>query len=536
MEIPLFVVKPKKEVVIRKEKNILKKCKDFFKYFRFNFFKKMGKIKLLFLVYFVIVLLGTVLLYSPYSQINYETNQISFIDALFTASSAFSDTGLTTRPTALTWTSFGQTVIAILILIGGIGFFALKFYFFNWLFKRTAKIYTKKFISVERGSNDSSTITANIIVSVNFIFIMILLSSFILTIFFYFSPSNFVDAEKHLNPQYNFLESIKFGIFHSISSINNAGFDIIGSHSITPYYNSIFLQLWLLILFLIGGIGYPVIFDLWHFSLAKFSKQRYHFSLFTKISLMMYFVVGIVGLLCIIAFETTSVDPTTFWNLQSGDVNLWNYSYGNGFDKIMALTFTTAATRSAGFYNLDVNDLTSPSLAIMSLLMFIGSSPSSTGGGIRTTTFLIIILGLWSKMSSKPTVRIFKRKISDETVFNSFIAFILSCILLLLGTLFLYSSFKTFTNFDNATLSEYGKTTGERGYSFIHVVFEVASAFGTTGISTGISSNLNITSKITLILIMFIGQLGISSTILLYSNNNSRFIYYDYPEEDVLIG
>lgn len=506
-------------------------------------FKSIGKIKWLFIVYFLITLIGSLLLFLPISQ--QDNVDVSYINALFTSASAFSDTGLTTMTTATTWSHFGQAVIAILILVGGIGFFALKIYFINWIFGWDLHIFGRGLLNIERGSYNVGATKRIVVVSINILFIFILLSTIVLTIFFYVSPANFDVENKiantELSPQWNFGNSLRFAIFHSITALNNAGFDIMGNHSISPYYSSYFLQIWLLLLFVFGGIGYPVIYDLYCLIYYKFIKKtRYKISLFSKISLWMYFSLSIIGVLLVYIFEMTSQDPNSFWNKTSGNSEHWNYNYGSKIDKAVALFFSTSATRSAGFFTLDFYDLTSPSLLIMTILMFIGAAPSSTGGGIRVTTFAIIILGLWSKMTSKPSVQIFKRKIPEKTVIDSFIVLILSILLILIISLITYSSSTLFNSIDQGQLpidpSGDAIKGGVRTYGIIHIVFEVASAFGTTGISTGVTSGLNITSKIFFILLMFIGQLGISSTILVWAKNNNRTFKFNYPSEDVLIG
>ncbi|UVD81583.1 cation transporter [Mycoplasma iguanae] len=505
---------------------------------RFNYQRKISKIKWVFIIYFIITISGSLILYSQSAQ--KEGVSVSYVDALFTSASAFSDTGLTIHPTAHTWTSFGQSIIAILILVGGIGFFALKVYFVNWLFGKKISIFQRNILNVERGSIKVGSTRKIIIVSINILFVFILVSTLVLTFFFYFAEGNFANEPDLISPRYNFLESLKFAVFHSITSLNNAGFDIMGANSIAPYYHSYFLQSWLAILFIFGGIGYPVIYDLYNLVYHKlFLKKEYKISLFSKISISMYFIVAIIGLSLIYAFELTSTDPNSFWNIQKGDPNYWNYDYGSKSDKVFALFFASIATRSAGFYTIDPYNLTSPSLLVMTILMVIGASPSSTGGGIRTTTLAILFLGLWAKMSSKPSVRVFKRKISNDTVINSFIILILSMLLLIFGTMIVFSSsISQFNNMDIGKLQTSIDLSNpeKRVFNMIHVLFEVASAFGTTGISLGVSPLLNISSKLTLIIIMFIGQLGISSTILIWSKHNSRSLKFDYPEEEVLIG
>jgi Trk-type K+ transport system membrane component len=154
---------------------------------------------------------------------------------------------------------FGQAIIAILILLGGIGIFAVKVYIFNFIFRQKLNLSTSNILGQERSSKDASLSKKTVIVSVSLILILITLSSFILSFVFYFEVPNEVNPGN--NPLGDVGLSIRFAIFHSISAINNAGFDIIGSTSLAPYYSAYAMQIIFLILFVIGGIGYPVIYD-----------------------------------------------------------------------------------------------------------------------------------------------------------------------------------------------------------------------------------------------------------------------------------
>lgn len=524
------------------KKSFFSKLNTFFYHITFFFTHKIGKIKTIFLTYILTILFGSLLLYSPIAQTG--KVEVKYIDALFTAASAFSDTGLTTLSTSTTWSYFGQAIIAILILLGGIGIFALKIYFFNWILKRPIKIFTRELINIERPGTTTGNTKKEIGTSISIIVVLIVISSIILTSYFYYFDGNFLNEEKSLNPQYDFWTSLRYGIFGSISSLNNAGFDIWSNSSIAPYYNNYFIQSWLIFLFVVGGIGYPVIYDLYEYSKSKifykFYKKRkennFKVSLFTKISLIMYLVLTILGIVLVMFFELINKNTDSFW--LTTKVNIFGYDYGSKFNRIMALIFSTMVTRSAGFSTINYFDLSSPSLLILSILMFIGSSPSSTGGGIRTTTLALIFLGLWSKFSSKPSIRMFKRSIPKDTVNNSFYVLILSLLIVFIGVVVSYTSSNNINYFDPGTLNmvNIADNNNHRLFNLVDILFDISSAFGTTGISTGVLSHLNISSKVTFIFIMFIGQLGISSTILINHNENNDSFKYDYILEDVAIG
>lgn len=484
-----------------------------------NFFKKIKKFffnlsntKIIFIAYFLVVFSTSLMLLSPYSQ--NPNVSISYIDALFTAASAFSDTGLTTLVTSETWSMFGQALIAILILFGGIGIFAMKVYVFNFIFCRKLKLSTNNLLENERSSKDAGISKKTIVISVSLIFFLIILSSFILSFIFYFEQPTYSEDIVN-NPYHDLGMSIRFGIFHSISAINNAGFDIIGSSSLNPYYSVYSIQLIFLVLFIVGGIGYPVIYDTYSWIGHKIMKKpgNYSFSLFSKISCISYFVISIVGLIFSFSFELSSIT-----NLDGG-IPLWQTNENTG-SKIMAIFFNTFSTRNAGFATINLKELSQPTIILYSIMMFIGSAPSSTAGGIRTTTIALIVLSIWSKIRGVPNVRVFNRKIPKETTYTAGIVLSISLFIVFLVSFICMSSIQGTT----------------KPFNYIDIIFEVSSAFGTTGLSTGITPSLNIISKIFLILTMFIGQLGVSSTILVWKSNKNKQYRIDYIEEDIAIG
>ena len=481
-----------------------------------NFFFNLSNIKIIFLTYLMVTLISSLLLLSPFSH--KENVDVGYIDALFTAASAFSDTGLTTLITSETWSMFGQAVIAILILLGGIGIFALKVYVFNFIFGQALKMSTINILGKERSFKDNNLSKKTIIVSITLILFLVILSSFILSFIFYFEPPSNVGIEPSNNPVGDISLSIRFAIFHSISAINNAGFDIIGSSSLVPYYSVYSIQIIFMFLFIIGGIGYPVIYDSYSWIKHKIKKMpgKYSFSLFSKISCISYLIIAIMGLLLTFAFETTAMR-----SVAGDEVPLWQDTTKTTDSKIMAIFFNTFSTRNAGFATINLSELSQPTIVLYSIMMFIGSAPSSTAGGIRTTTIALVILSIWSKIMGAPSVRVFNRKIPKETTNTAGIVFSISILFVFIV------SFITMSSIQNDSTQNFG---------YIDVIFEVSSAFGTTGLSTGLTPNLNIISKVVLILTMFIGQLGISSTILVWRSNKNKQFTFDYIEEDVAIG
>ncbi|UUD34723.1 potassium-transporting ATPase subunit KdpA [Mycoplasmopsis caviae] len=481
------------------------------------------KVKYIFITYLLTVIIATLFLLSPWTHKN-SNEKISFWDALFTTASSFSDTGLLRKPTYNTWNMFGQAIIAVLIFLGGLGIFAFRIFLINLIFfKRRNSLSEIEVVSHERGSGESGQTKKLIMDSIGTLLIIWIVFSFGLTFYFYFNApkANTTNYGDYISPYKNWSLSFRYGFFHCVSALNNAGFDIIGNSSLKPYYHNIGLQFLFLLLLITGGLGYPVIHDIlnyFRFLIKYKGKRRYQWRLFTKISLLTYFLTTLIAFILIFSFEASVRQDKYFW--RSSDINL-----GNKWERAWALLFTTFSTRSAGFSTIDFSKLSSTSLVICSILMFIGAAPASTGGGIRTTTMAILFLSLLSKIMGRPTVRAFRRRIEDETVKMSSIVFSISIFLVLIF------SFITMSSFD-----KYGGKIPSEKFSFIHIFFEVNSAFGTAGLSCGITPNLNNASIVFLSILMFIGQFGISSTILVWGKKKNYSNKYEYISEPVVIG
>lgn len=496
-------------------------------------FRSLSTYKHLLILYLLVTFLGAGILMFPISQNSGVS--VNFMDALFVSASAFSDTGLISVVTSETWSYFGQAIIAILILNGGFGLFSLKVYIINILLKIPMSFKTNLALSTERGTDKIGSSKRIIKVSITIFLILILFFSMILTICFYISTPDMINYPKTINPHHDLATSFRFGLFHTISAINNAGFDIIGSNSLAPYYTNYTIQIIFIILLVIGGIGYPVIYDVYQWIIAKFSGKQFRWSLFTKLSMITYALVTIFGISLVIVYETT---------ISSKELAIWhsnNPLFGSHGDKIMAFIFNTFSTRNAGFATISMYDLSFNTQTIFIILMFIGSAPCSTAGGIRTTTLAIVLMGLWNRIRGRVSVRVFKSVIAHETVERAFIVFITSLFLLLIVSGISITSFSAyggkintegfFPCDNNSILAK-----PQDRFTFIAIIFETASAFGTTGLTMGITNGLSVSAKIMLIITMFIGQLGISSSILVWGRRNSRSKKYTYVTQDVTTG
>ena len=506
-------------------------------------FKSLSFAKSILLIYLFITLIGSLLLYSSFSQTGYiswdpltnklHRGEMSFLNSLFIAASAFSDTGLTTNTIAVIYNEIGQAIIAILIFVGGIGFFVLKVFLFNIIFNRPLSYKMSKMLAAERGSTKIGVTSQLVKVAVIFLFVMVFIFSIVLSVIFYYTDVSkdtsltYDDQLKlvsiqnnkliYQNPYRNPLVSIRFGIFHAISALNNAGFDIVGSNSLQPYYYVLLVQIIFLILFIIGGMGYPLIYDVYLYLVNKKSGNKFRFSLFTKLSITTYFLVATIGVG--IAYWIEGTSKSSFLD------NPLN-NYGSESYKHFAIFFNTMSTRNAGFSTIDIHTLSEGTLLLYTTLMFIGSAPSSTGGGIRTTTLAVIFLAIVSFIRGRRNVYVFGRMIDNATVKRAFVVFVVSISIVLTGTIIMLSSLDTFggqiATYSNVHNLQMQFHPNKNYYSYTEVLFEVGSAFGTTGLSSGITSQLSKISKVTLILTMLIGQLGVSSSILIWGTWSSK--------------
>lgn len=447
-----------------------------------------------FTFYFTAIMLGTILLMLPISR-NSGTEKISFIDSLFTVSSAFSNTGLTLYNTGTYFSLFGQIVILLLIQAGGLGLMTLKVMIFLFLGK---KIGLKERISVtnERGDGKMGGSINLIKTALIGIFTIELIAAILFSFKYYFSYFDHPIFDK------NIFKVIYQGIFASISAVNNGGIDILGGNSLEMFANDYFIQIVTILCLIIGGLGFPFFYDVRNFIISKKQKTKFHLSYFSKFILRVYFSISIIGILIILIIELSS--GTLLYN---NDISL--------IQRLFYIIFNSFSARNAGFYTTDINNFAEGSKIVLALLMWIGSAPASTGGGIRVTTFFICVLALISYSKNKKEVTFLDRRIPEDTVVKSLTVAFISQILVLGVSIIIVSTI------DNI--------------SFLQAFFESCSAFGVTGLSLGITTSLNIISKIAIILLMFTGQLGVSNAILMWSRKKNYTEKATLPEQDILI-
>lgn len=427
--------------------------------------------KVIVLSYLSVIIVGTILLWLPWSTRSGE--QLKFIEALFMATSSVCVTGLSVvTNVGTTFTVFGKVVIAILIEIGGLSFITFAVFFF---IITGAKIGIANRFLIKEALNQNALmgIVKLIKVIVKISFLIQLIGVMI----------NFFALKSY----YPFWKTIGISIFHSISSFNNAGFDIFETElSMIPYSSNLLLNINTMILIILGGIGFLVIDEV----IRKRKWQK--FSLNTKIVLQ-----------------------TTIFLIIAGTV-LLKMAMKNEYTWLEAI-FQSVSARTAGFASSDTSQLNNPAYLTILSLMIIGASPGSTGGGLKTTTFFVLIATIVSYARGKPTSAYY-RKIHHDSVFKAF-----SLVALALMFLFLIILSISFSE-PNLGLRE--------------IIFEVFSAFGTVGLSMGITNQLNTISLILLSSTMFVGRLGPLTMISIW---NSRWLSetegnIQYVEERIIIG
>lgn len=424
------------------------------------------------------ILLGTVLLALPISSSS--GLSIGWLAALFTSTSAVCVTGLVVLDTGTDFSHFGQMIILLLIQIGGLGFMTFSVLIAVIMGK---KIGLKERLLIQQSSN-SVTTQGVVRLSLN-----IFLISFIVE-----TTGAIVLALRWAN-ELGTTRSIYYGIFHSVSAFNNAGFGL-WPDSLSRYVGDPLVNIVISFLFIIGGIGFTVILDLYR-------KRRWRaLSLHTKIVLITSGLLCMAGFLVIFAIE--------LFNTKTFSTLSWS-------ERTWAAYFQGVVTRTAGFNSIDIGAMLPASQFFMIFLMFVGASSGSTGGGIKTTTFAVLMLSIVSTIKGKTDVQLLKKRISQDIIFRALAVMTISLGVVLTATFLL-------------SITEYAHPK-----DFLALLFEATSAFGTVGMSMGVTQELSPLGKCIIIITMYIGRLGPLTLALALAQKNVKQ-KYRYPEDKLLIG
>lgn len=431
--------------------------------------KKLNPALIFILSFFFIIIIGAFFLSLP----NATHGKISLVDALFTSTSAVCVTGLVVLDTSKDFTGLGQIVILTLIQIGGLGIMTFAG-FVGFMFSGGGVSFQQRMMLKDIGNSEKLNDVINSIYKI--IFIMILVES-IGALFIYISTSADLFS--------SWTSHVFFSVFHSISAFCNAGFSTFpeGTYNVDLRFNNpLLLTISGLIIF--GGIGFPIVLNfyqyikvqalnIWYFVFTKrrFEHVPYILNLNSKIVLITTLSLILVGFVSFFIFEYNGV-------LREHD--LWG--------KICTSIFSSIVPRTAGFNSVNMSLLSFPTVILMVFLMWVGASPGGTGGGIKTTTFAIMLMNFISMAKGEKTLIIQKREIKSIAINRAFAIVMLSLLL---------------TGFATSMILYF-----DPQFYLDQIVFEVFSAFSTTGLSLGVTSSLSDSSKLVLIFVMFVGRVG----------------------------
>lgn len=441
--------------------------------------KRLTNSKTIILGFICIILIGALLLMLPIST--KDGQETTFLGALFTSVSSTCVTGLVVYDTFTHWTLFGQLVLLTLIQIGGLGFITIG---------ASVMIALKKKIGLsKRTLIQESLSTLQIRGSVKLVRRIIIGTLLFEGVGALLLSIRFVQ-------DMGLAKGIYYGIFHSVSAFCNAGFDLMGFNgeysSFCSYYNDPIIVLTLSSLIIIGGIGFVVWEDLY---IHKWRVRRYNFQ--TKAVLLTTAVLILGGIGLFLIFENNNL----FAEMSIGD-------------KLLSALFCTVTPRTAGFNTVDTASLSSGGLFATIVLMFIGGSPGSTAGGVKTTTVFVIILYIRSYLLRQKDCVAFRRRMDTEAVKKASIVVFINLLLAITGSMIILSV---------------------QSLPLPDVLFEVFSAGGTVGMSTGITRQLNGISRIVVMILMFCGRMG-SLTFAMSFTERRKSEVIRYPEEQITVG
>lgn len=448
-----------------------------------NVLERLSEAKIMVLGFILVICAGAFLLMLPISSKDWVYTD--FLTAIFTSTSATCVTGLVLVDTYTYWSTFGQTVIIVLIQLGGLGFMTMAGVFSLSLKRKIS--FKQRMLTAESYNQEN---VEGIINLTRYVIFGTLIFEGIGAIILSFC---FID-------EYGILGGIRRGVFHSISAFCNAGFDILGdkgefSSLITKNSSSVVLYT-VMVLITIGGLGFSVWKNI-------YDKIRYkkRFNLHSKLVLSVSLFLVLSGFILFFIFEYSNFNTL-------GSLSL--------FDKINNALFQSVTTRTAGFAAIDQMALCENTKFLSVILMFIGGSPGSTAGGIKTVTLAVVIVSAISVIKGNKDVNIFNRRISQNLILRCLAVVVLGMFIILTSTMIIFS------------IEE---------FEFMDILFEVTSAFATVGLSAGITSSLSLASKIILIMLMFFGRVGVLTiTWALVLKSKSTLPKIRYPKEHISVG
>ncbi len=433
--------------------------------------------KILVYGFFTIIIVGAILLSMPFSSASGEFTP--FIDALFTSTSAVCVTGLAVVTTSEYWSTAGHIIIITLIQIGGLGIMTIA---------TVGTIFAGRRITLKGRLAMKDSLNVDSISGV----VKLTKSIFLMTVII--EVIGAISLSFKFIPEHGRLKGIWYSVFHSVSAFCNAGFDIVGSNSLAPYKLNFHVNITIMLLIILGGIGFSVIANVFN---VRNSRKTLH----TRFVLVLTMIFILSGFIMYFVLEYNN--PNTIGNLSL-------------IDKLQVSLFESVTTRTAGFSTIDQANLRSPSKVITNMLMFIGGSPGGTAGGVKTTTLGIILLSVISIIKGSKDINIFKYRISKNLVSKAVTVVFIGITVVMVGIILL-------------SITEVGKDLTD-------LVFEVFSAFATVGLSTGITSSLSIAGKLIISVIMFFGRVGPLTIIIAIASRAESKNLIRYSKGRISIG
>lgn len=450
-------------------------------------------IRLLLVSFLVLIAVGTLALRLPWATP--DDLPIGWVDALFTATSASCVTGLVVRDTGAGFTGFGQGVILVLIQLGGMGMMTFSLFVFTLLRRRITLAHRSVIESTLAGPAGAMDIVSLLRLVVRFTLVSEGLGAVALTLRFALEMP--------------WPTALWKGVFHAVSAFCNAGFAL-QHDSLSPWRADPVVNLVVMALVVAGGIGFLVVFDLWE--MAREARARPAGKRRRALSLHSQLVLSVTAVLL--------VGGAVLFYLLERHRLLAGMGFGEG---VLVSLFQSVTTRTAGFNTVDLVALSPGTLFAMILLMFVGGSPGSTAGGIKTTTFAVLAVAAWSRLRGRKHVNAFRRTIGERTVRDTLsiaAAGILTVVVALFALLLVEAP---------------GSLVRENRAVFFDYLFETVSALATVGLSTGVTASLHTGGRLLVTLMMYLGRLG-PLTVATALVETEPLDDWQYPEENVMVG
>lgn len=434
--------------------------------------------------FLALIAIGTGLLLLPAATP--PSRPVNVVDALFTATSATCVTGLVVRDTGTEYTRFGQVVILMLIQLGGLGIMTFSILIFSLFAGRVSVLSRSIMTQTLAGVGLWDDLRGLLRMVFTFTFAAESIGALLLFARWY--------------PEMGASRAAYSAVFHAISAFCNAGFSLY-SNSLMKWSGDVFVNVVVASLIVLGGLGFLIVYELF-----QARGRRHALSVHARIALSITAILIVTG-------------TVLFWILERHDTLAklgWVQSFLVSF-------FQSVTCRTAGFNTIDIGSLAPGTLFLMILLMFIGGSPGSCAGGIKTTTFGVLVLTAWNRLHRRTHVNAFRRTLTPETIANT-LSITLGGLFVMLAGVFLL-----------LMIEGPHSMVANRHDVFLGYLFETVSAMGTVGLSTGITSSLAPASRLVLVALMFVGRLGPLTVAVALARENP-LTDWQYPEEDVMVG